>query len=271
MKIPFWKLETVGNDFVLVMADSLADADRQDFAITACDRKFGVGSDGLLVMSRDGGQISVDFFNPDGTPDFCGNGLRCCAQFVFDMGWAVGSVHVESGGSDIVLEQVGESVVAQMPPCSFEPSLVPVSAPVPVIDREIHGVVGTALTTGSTHFVVALPKLPSDADFLRLSPLIESDPLFPDRTSVLWTTCHHLGEISMRIWERGVGETLGCGTGAAAATTVHAQKSGRFGLWTVRTRGGETTVDLPQIESGPKVGSIARIVYKGSFEFSPPR
>jgi diaminopimelate epimerase len=98
------------------------------------------------------------------------------------------------------------------------------------------------LFTGSTHAVIFEPSLPEDARFLRLSPQIEHHPLFPERTSVLWTQVLAADRLRIRIWERGVGETWGCGTGACAAA-VAAQIQGYAGAKTVvESRGGELEI-----------------------------
>jgi diaminopimelate epimerase len=284
--LPFTKMQAVGNDFVVVEArDWPADTDWNNVAIRLCDRHFGIGSDGLLLVSPSPvADFQMRMFNPDGTEDMCGNGLRCVFRFAAKQGYFTGlhatgetlnGVHTATS-PDGILWSVG------MGSPQFDPEAIPVlveadavlNYPLEVEEEEI---LVSAVSTGSTHTVLFVPELPNDERFFHISPLIEHHPLYPERTSVMWATPDD-GESGsawrIRIWERGVGETLGCGTGACAVAVL-ARATGRSqkSQTAVRSRGGELSVtwsaeglDSEMILTGP-----AEIVYAGTLSHLPNR
>lgn len=244
-EIPFCKLETVGNDFVLLDQSEVPHGDWPELSRILCERRFSVGSDGLMVIWREGDEIHLRFFNPDGSEDFCGNGLRCAAWYSYRKGWT---------GLEFAIHQLGQvihmkinpagRVQALMPSADYSPGGVPFVGTDEFIDQSIHGVIGTALTTGSAHLIAFCDELPDDEEFFRLGPLIETDPIFPERISVMWTKKITDRHLYMRIWERGVGETLGCGTGATAAASAWCRKHNMTGRIEIESLGGVLSVDI---------------------------
>lgn len=232
--LPFVKMQGVGNDFALFDWRDAGPHDEPDWASIApqlCDRRFGIGADGILVLSRTRhADLWMRMFNPDGSPDVCGNGLRCVARYAFEQSAEpVGSlriltlagvrraqIHRDAGGAF-------HSVTVTMGQPRFDPPGIPMRVGTsPVVDFPLDLGTGrrlliTALSTGSTHAVTFRESLPCDEEFLSVSPLVENSPLFPQRTSLMWCTPPANGRMEMRIWERGAGETWGCGTGACAA------------------------------------------------------
>ncbi|MCH8979677.1 MAG: diaminopimelate epimerase [Armatimonadetes bacterium] len=246
----FWKTQTVGNDFILLHADDVAEAGLEDdlpsVAQVLCERQFGVGSDGLLVIEAHDGALSQRMFNPDGTEDFCGNGLRCSALHASRLG-LVGPEHQ--------IEHFGRVIQARVQPdgqvsvaigvAVYDPEMVPLNAelhPGELVEEEVAGLVGTAVNTGTTHFVAFVDELPSDAEIARIGPLVEHDSIFPERTSVIFAKPTDERSLSIRIWERGVGETLGCGTGSSAAAAVWMRRTGDSSEVCVTQPGGVLTV-----------------------------
>lgn len=265
----FWKVQTVGNDFVLVMLSDVVGSDLSQLAIAICDRHFGVGSDGLLVVSKTPSGLSLRMFNSDGTEDFCGNGLRCAAWFGFTQKWVNGQFTINHGGKYVPVEVSERGLVSiTFEPASFAPELVPVSSTSPMIDQSIHGVIGTAITTGSTHFVSIVDQLPRDKEFYLNSPKIEHDPIFPERTSIMYIQEIGPAHLSMRIWERGVGETLGCGTGASAAAVVWARKKAYCGEIKISSKGGDIIVRLRGWDQEITSESRPEITFEGSYLLS---
>jgi diaminopimelate epimerase len=124
-------------------------------------------------------------------------------------------------------------------------------------------VVGTPVTTGSAHYVALVEELPGDEAFFALSPAIETDPMFPERVSVMWTQAVSDRRLKLRIWERGVGETLGCGTGSSAAALVWARSKGLLGEFVVENPGGELKVALAGYDAPIASVSRPRIVFDG--------
>lgn len=266
MKARFWKVQSVGNDFVLVLRSEVAGADLPALARRLCHRRFSIGSDGLLVLDASGGELALQFYNPDGTTDFCGNGLRCAALLAANQGWAASHMSIRFWDQTVEVDVEGDLVTATLPSASFEPADVPVLSDTPWIDREVHGLFGTALTTGSTHFVILSDTLPSEETFQTVSPLIECDPVFPERTTVMWTVPSGEASVDVRIWERGAGETLGCGTGAVASAVVQAARTDRFGEWTVQSKGGTTWVVLSDLQSPIRSATRPKTVYAGEID-----
>lgn len=260
----------VGNDFVVVAEEAVQAFSLPALARLLCQRRFAVGADGLLVVGRgERHPVRMRMFNPDGTEDMCGNGLRCVAKWAAERGLV--------DGSSFMVETIDGDKRADLLPDSRvrvelgEPRLAPAEVPVlagetPVLDlcvrlphREVEV---AALSTGSTHSVLFVDELPPDEVFLRDSPLVENHPLFPQRTSVLWTVVESPSRVRMRIWERGVGETLACGTGACAAA-VAAQLRGLAGdSVEVHSAGGVLHVEWRPGEPVRLTGAAER-VYEG--------
>lgn len=244
-EVPFTKLETVGNDFVLIDRAVVGDCNWEQLALEVCERRYSVGSDGLCVIWREGDEIHLRFFNPDGTEDFCGNGLRCAAWYAFRQGWTGLEFPIFQLGKvvDMIVNPAGR-VRALMPPASYDPGVIPTLLEGEMLDVSVQGVVGTAVTTGSAHFVTFTDELPGDEEFLRLGPAIETDQVFPERVSVMWIQPVSDRELRMRIWERGVGETLGCGTGATASASVWFRKMGLSGNVNLVSKGGVLEIEM---------------------------
>ncbi len=286
----FWhKLQGAGNDFVVL--DLFLHPVRPDFdfpaaAIALCDRHFGVGADGLLTLepATNANPVRMRMWNPDGSEDMCGNGLRCIAALAwrqkivenrrFEVQTLAGTRQVE------ILE--GHQIRAAMGEPVFEPSQVPIALPnskTDALDIEISALGRTfrasSLSTGSTHTVLFLEAPLSDADFQKFGPLLENHPLFPTRTSVMFAVADGDGDgvgargekrFEIRIWERGAGETLACGTGACAVA-VAAQKTGRArGVIEVESRGGVLQVEWNEGEPIYLTGP-ARHVFQASGDF----
>jgi diaminopimelate epimerase len=250
MPLRFWKMHSVGNDFVLVDGfDVGPGADLPALSRKLSERRFGVGSDGLLVAWPEQGYFAMRMFNPDGSEDFCGNGMRCASLHAHLEGWIGAEGTVLHGGQNVRAEVSPDGRVTTLSkPASFDPALVPIQSAHEFVAAEL-AVAGRSyrawsLSTGSTHTVLLVDRLPDDEEFFGVSPAIEEHRLFPQRTSVMWTQAVSPNEVRLRIWERGAGETLGCGTGSAAAAVVWARESGASGSIAVVSPGGTTTVEL---------------------------
>lgn len=274
--LPFRKMEGVGNDFVLIEADAAQGRDLSELAQRLCHRPFGIGADGLLVVERGTRTpVRMRMFNPDGTEDFCGNGLRCAARFAYEQGYTSSTEFaIETLGGRIVpvhihlREGVVDAITTVLPPPRFHPRDIPALADGEVIEDFPITVAGHSLriacvNTGTTHTVIFGTTLPDDALFQAVSPRLETHPLFPERTSVLWAVVVSRDEVRVRIWERGVGETLGCGSGAAAVGVL-AHRAG----WTepevhVVSPGGRLKVR--SMESGIALTGQASTLFEGMF------
>jgi len=270
MSFHFAKMQGAGNDFVVVRGE---ERDWSALAPEVCERRFGVGSDGILVaLPSDVAEVRMRMYNPDGTEDECGNGLRCLALFalaeelVRDTSF---SVETLSGVKQVSVQAIRTladgspdwalaSVTADM----GAPRLAPATIPALVdadsalgIRIEVGGevIVASSLSTGTAHTVIF--EAVTEERFQRLSPLLEHHPLFPERTSIMWSEPAGADRFRVRIWERGAGETLACGTGACAVAAA-AHLTGRAGRRVqVESRGGllevEVAPDLSLRMTGP--------------------
>jgi diaminopimelate epimerase len=269
--IPFWKMHGAGNDFVVVEGKS---HDWSALAPVLCNRRSGVGADGVLVaLPTDGADVRMRMFNPDGTEDECGNGLRCLALYAVRRGLvarAEFAIRSLSGvkAARVESEDLPEaSVTIDMGRARLEPAAVPVLVPGPdaldlSIDVDGETLHASALSTGTAHTVIF--EMPDEARFQRLSPRLEHHPLFPERTSVLWTVVEAPDRARVRIWERAAGETLACGTGACAVAAA-AHLTGRTGPRVAVTSRGGTLVVQVGLDLTLRMTGPAAIVYEGAF------
>jgi len=285
----FTKMQGVGNDFVVVDGGALPPhLSLPALAIQACDRKFGIGADGLLVVSRDTmcSTFRMRMFNPDGTEDMCGNGLRCVSLWAHHAGWPGGEtqyrVATKEGTRLVRLLQVsGNGRDAILGVDMGEPRFAPADLPF-ALSSEVR-VIGypltvddktypiTVINTGSTHTVIFGDAPPDEATFQRVSPQIENHSLFPDRTSVLWATPQGHGAVAVRIWERGAGETWGCGTGACAVgvAAVLGGFSEAGAPVDIVSKGGTLRIIWPGEGAPVDMIGPAQIVYDGELALDP--
>jgi diaminopimelate epimerase len=269
--IPFWKIESIGNDFPLLHADETGGRALEDLAIILCDRRFGIGGDGLLVLEK-GEPLKLRMFNPDGTEDFCGNGLRCAAVHAHAMGWVEGSFEILHGGQTVPVSIRPDGTVATtLAGASYSPARVPLREGAeeiyraPVFWDEEEQVIGSAITTGSTHVVVPVLVLPDDGKVMRLGPKIEHFELYPIRTSVIWVEEVAEDHLKIRIWERGVGETMGCGTGSSAAAADYLRGKGRGGRVRVDNPGGTVWITAALWDAPISVEGTAEATFDGDY------
>jgi diaminopimelate epimerase len=253
------KYHATGNDFLVwpwLGADAREASIHSAQAALLCDRHRGVGADGLIVVKpgRDGADAEMILFNADGEmAEMSGNGIRCLAAEAVRRGLGDGGrlvVDTAAGRRELVYEvdAAGHVVAAtvDMGPVTFDPPLIPVTAPNPFgLNATFHGVEyeGDAAGMGNPHFVLFVDD-PAAARVTQHGPRLEHDERFPNRTNVEFVTVSGVDRLAMRVWERGVGETLSCGTGACAAAAV-AHRRGLVGNdVAVGVPGGELRVAL---------------------------
>ncbi len=273
-EIPFIKMHGIGNDFVvldLLRHPLSTHFDFSRFTEAVCARHLGIGGDGLLTLERahDESAVRMRMWNPDGTEDMCGNGLRCIAHLAHAREY-VGedfTVQTLSGTRRVHILEPGKIRVSMGAP-EWAPERVPLRAPEPLIEVkiELEGHVFdhvTSLSTGSTHTVI-FSKIPiSEENFQKWSPRLEVAPLFPERTSIMWA--HPLGanRFSIRIWERGAGETLACGTGACAVAVAARRTKRANSPVAVQSKGGELEIEWDETSGEIWKTGPAQIVFEG--------
>jgi len=250
MEIPFAKLQGNGNDFIVIDEYSrpvIPDEMKGQFAAIYCDRRFGIGADGVIFLSKSKkGNLRMRIFQPDESEaEMCGNGIRCLAKFAQDAGYAKGRCTVETpaGEMDVVMS------------CRDEDFLATITMITPLFTRKDIPATGSgeykerigdfdvyAVNTGVPHAVILVDSVDA-IDLMAVAPPIRSHASFPKGANVNFVEKTGEDSIRIRTFERGVeGETLSCGTGAtASAAVVH--KLGHAGLAvSVETRGGPLTI-----------------------------
>ncbi|MFO0754473.1 MAG: diaminopimelate epimerase [Thermodesulfovibrionales bacterium] len=229
MEITFTKMHGLGNDFVLIDAraeGSFRSVDMPALARRLGDRRLGIGFDQLLLLRpSSAADFKMLIFNADGSEvEMCGNGIRCFARYLWDRGLSTKAVlEVETLAGIIRPERVGDLVKVDMGEPVLDPGRIPVRVdaappvidfPLRVKDREFRL---TFVSMGNPHAVAFLDEAVEEFPLEVYGPEIETHPLFPRRTNVEFVRVRGRGEVDMRVWERGAGVTLACGTGASAA------------------------------------------------------
>ena len=222
----FTKMHGIGNDFIVVDGFRYTDIpDPGALSVRMCDRHFGVGADGLIWMvPSDCADARMRIFNSDGSePEMCGNGLRCAAQFLRDKGIVDKDVMtIETLAGVLTVTFDGRGITADMGEPILEPALIPVYSDSNRITLSLHGkkLRFFCVSMGNPH-AVTFDLYPSDDDFYRLGPALECHSAFPAKANIEFCRVRE-GGIDVRVWERGDGETLACGTGACATLTAAA-------------------------------------------------
>ena len=272
--LSFHKMHGAGNDFVVLdalRAPISPQLDIPELAQLLCARHFGVGADGLLCLeASDVADARMRMWNPDGTSDMCGNGLRCVAALAHQLGYIPkDSFSIETIAGIRHIQKLNDGRIrTSMGAPQWAPAIVPIDAATPLVngaievgERKLENV--SALSTGSTHTVIFRDAPLTEAEFQSLSPQLENHPLFPARTSVMWAVPDGANKFAIRIWERGAGETLACGTGACAVG-VAALATGRArGPITIESRGGQLEVEWNESDSEVALTGRATYVFAG--------
>jgi diaminopimelate epimerase len=286
-KLEFTKMHGCGNDYIYVVADKMRPADPAALSVRLSDRHFGIGGDGLIMLAPSSkADVKMEMFNADGSRgDMCGNGIRCVARLAYERGIARKNplkVETDAGVKTIALTfkdgRVDGATVDMGEPI-LEPDKVPVATtvlmleskepvPSPMVDYPL--AVGfmpgekerlvpyvpkiTAVSMGNPHCVVFVPD---DAvfrmdmyEFARLGRAFETHKAFPRKVNTEFILPLSRTRLKMRVWERGSGETLACGTGACAAlvAAVLSKRAERKAV--VELRGGNLEIEWRQQGDG---------------------
>ncbi len=251
MELHFSKMQGLGNDFVVLDGINQHVALSPEQIRRIADRHFGVGCDQLLVVEAyegDDADFRYRIFNADGGEvEQCGNGARCFARFVYDQGLTQKTtIPVMTAGGRIVLQiQANGQVTVNMGVPIFEPAQIPLISPqrqtLYTVDIEGQTVVFASVSMGNPHAVVQVTALDS-APVASLGAQLESHPLFPKRVNVGFMQVVARDCIRLRVFERGAGETLACGTGACAAVVAGCIQGLLDDNVTVDLRGGQLQI-----------------------------
>jgi diaminopimelate epimerase len=226
--VRFTKMQGLGNDFVVLEGPMQLTAPE---IVEFCDRRFGIGADGVLVVTNRR-PIRMDYWNADGSPaEMCGNGLRCVARYAYDRGWAPDR-HFS------VQSPVGERGVRVLEDTvDVELGVVSVTGHTELEQRRLH-----LIDVGNPHAVIMVDD-PAEIDVEVLGRRIGTHGQFENGTNVEFATVRE-GEVVMRVWERGIGETSACGTGMVAAAFVATKTHRLEGEIRVNVPGGQGRVEF---------------------------
>ncbi|WP_309723078.1 diaminopimelate epimerase [Armatimonas sp.] len=280
MTVPFVKMHGIGNDFPVfdhLQLGAPTIDQIQDAAMQLCDRRFGIGGDGTIsVLPSEKADFAMRMFNPDGSEaEMCGNGIRCFAKYVFDRGLTTKTeISVETLAGIMLLDlTVEDSKVSQVRVDMGEPRLERGQIPMEgssgqvlhealKLDGEVLYITGVSM--GNPH-IVFFPEQATDELILRVGPKLETHPAFPKRTNVHAAQLVGRDELVMKIWERGAGPTLACGTGACAVG-VAAHLNGLTGRDVlIHLPGGDLRIQWGINNHVYMTGSAA-LVYEGTIE-----
>jgi len=254
----FTKMHGLGNDFVLVdgFEEKLDESTLPERGRELCDRHFGIGADGLIVvLPSKVANFRWRIFNPDGSePESCGNGIRCLAKFVYERKMTTDTtltVETLGGVKTLKLNVTGgkvQTVRVDMGEPAFLRRLIPMRGPeeTEAVNEKVQAngakLDVTCLSVGNPHcvtFVDDVEHYPVE----KLGPQIESHELFPRRTNVEFVEVLNRRELRVRVWERGAGETLACGSGACASVIAAARTERADRRATVHVLGGELQIE----------------------------
>ncbi len=271
----FTKMQGLGNDYVYVNGFTESVENKEEAARLLSDRHFGVGSDGLILINpSEVADFEMEMYNADGSRGkMCGNGIRCVAKYVYDYGLTdktkisvetLGGIKyldltVEDGKVVLVRVDMGEPIL--------EADKIPVAAgkekvidePIVVDEKEYRT---TSVSMGNPHAVVYMDEI-ATLDLEKIGPGFECHPWFPDRVNTEFVKVIDDTLLEMRVWERGSGETLACGTGACAVAVASILNGLAKREVTVRLLGGELKIEWDEKTNHVFMTGPAAVVFDG--------
>lgn len=280
MRLTFTKLHGCGNDYVYVDCTREDLRDEGTISKKVSDRHFGIGSDGLILIRRsDIADFRMSMYNADGSEGaMCGNGIRCVGKYVYDHGLTdkeTVTIETKSGIKELKLGII-DGKVATATVDMGKPVLtakeIPAIAP-PGKDRIIDEPIEagsmkcrvTCVSMGNPHCITFVEET-EGLDLEKTGPLFEHHPMFPDRVNTEFIKVIARDEIRMRVWERGSGETLACGTGACAAVVACVLNGLTDDTVTVHLLGGDLKITYDRVQDRVLMEGPATEVFSGEME-----
>ncbi|WP_195451292.1 diaminopimelate epimerase [Anaeromassilibacillus sp. 1001302B_160321_C8] len=275
----FTKMHGTGNDYIYVNGFEEKLENPSEAAVKLSDRRFGIGSDGLiLILPSDVADCRMEMFNADGSiGKMCGNGIRCVAKYVYDRGLVkkdVLRVETRSGVKTLQL-RVEDGKVASVRVNMGQPELDPEKIPVlfskdRMVDEEVYTPSGnvwrvTCVSMGNPHAVIFVDDV-EGVNLPAIGPEMEKHAMFPERANIEFAQVTGPHEVQMRVWERGSGETLACGTGACACAVASVLTGKTDRDVTVHLRGGDLHVFWDPDTDDVYMEGPAAFVFDGTVE-----
>jgi len=274
----FTKMHGIGNDYVYVNCFKEKVDDPKSAAIVVSDRHTGIGGDGLiLIKPSKKADFEMDMYNADGSRGaMCGNGIRCVAKYVYDYGLTDKTqisvdtpsgikyldLTVENGKVSLVKVNMGkpELAVAKVPVIFDKAEMI--DEPL-IVDSKEYKL--TAVGMGNPHAVIYMEEI-DDLDIENIGPKFENNPIFPDRVNTEFVQLIDENTVAMRVWERGSGETLACGTGACAVAVASILNGHTKDKVTVKLLGGDLQIEWDQDNNLVYMTGPATVVFDGEIE-----
>ena len=274
----FSKMQGIGNDFIIINCFEEDIPDPSRLAIQMCRPHYGVGADGLVLLEpADGADVSMRIFNSDGSEsEMCGNALRCIGKYMYERRMTDqtdlsiltrGGIHelwltVEDGQVTYVRVDMGSP--------ELTPKNIPVDLPGEIVLKHRLQMMGqtmfiTCVNMGNPHTVIFV-RDPEVIDLPVLGPMIEHHPLFPRRTNVEFVRVIKRDVLQMRVWERGAGETLACGTGACAALVAGVLTGSCDRSVQMKLTGGNLSLQWNAADNHVYMSGDAAFVFDGTWE-----
>ena len=273
----FTKMQGLGNDYVYVNGFEEKIENPSELAIKISDRHFGVGSDGLILINpSQAADFEMEMYNADGSRgEMCGNGIRCVAKYVYDYALTDKTqISVETLGGIKYLELTVEDgkatrIKVDMGKPILKPELIPIAAegesiidaPI-IVDGEAYKMTGVSM--GNPHAVVYIDDV-DHLDIENIGPKFEKHECFPNRVNTEFVKVLDRHTVQMRVWERGSGETLACGTGACAVAVACILNGLTEDKVTVKLLGGDLFIEWDREKDTVYMTGPAEIVFDGEW------
>lgn len=274
----FTKMHGIGNDYVYVNCFMEKVENPAQVAVFVSDRHMGIGGDGLiLIKSSQNADFEMDMYNADGSRGaMCGNGIRCVAKYVYDYGLTDKTqisidtpsgikyldLTIEDGKVSLVRVNMGKpELTATKVPVIFDKEKV-INEPLKLGGQEY---MITAVSMGNPHVVLYMDNI-DDLEIEKIGPKFEMSKIFPDRVNTEFVKLIDENTVAMRVWERGSGETLACGTGACAVAVASALNGYTKDIVTVKLLGGDLQIEWDRDDDLVYMTGPATIVFDGEIE-----
>lgn len=289
MKLTFTKMQALGNDFVVIDCRDARSVNFPRLAKKLCDRRFGIGADQMLVLCNSKkADFRMRIFNADGSEvEMCGNGIRCLGKYIREKVLlceestyakkycqTIDALSVETMAGIKYIHRTGSQFRIDMGEPVFEPGRIPVlikgkadsevlvNYPLKVNNKTYRA---AFVSMGNPHCVIIVPDIDS-LQLDKIGPLIENHRMFPNRINVEFVQIKNRKSITMRVWERGSGETMACGTGASASAVISAVLGLTGRKVTVHLSGGKLLIHWSEKDNRVFMTGPAVNVFDGTIE-----
>lgn len=271
----FTKMQGCGNDYIYINNDEEKIKNMSNFTKKVCNRNFGIGSDGCIFIEKvENADIGFRIFNPDGSEaNMCGNGIRCVAKYVYEKGIVKKNelnIKTKSGIKHVELyieDEIVKNIKVNMGVPIFNVKDIGINYSKDVLINERFNILDkelylTSLSVGNIHTVVFVEDV-DKIDIEKYGKYIENLNIYKDRTNVEFVEVIDRENIKVRVWERGVGETLACGTGATASVIAGYLNGVTENICKVNLKGGILEIRYNELTNELSMIGTAEFVYEG--------